>query len=160
MVKPIEAVTFRSKFGSLRLAVSGKSLVSAAFIRRSEGSSKIKNALLKKCLKELREYFEGRRPAFTLKLDPRGTRFEKRVWQALRQIPAGRMVSYKEVASWIGRKKAVRAVAGAIGRNPLPILIPCHRVIGSDGRLMGYAYGLSKKARLLKHERRWASIGP
>ena len=108
---------------------------------------------LKTCLKQIDEYFSGKRKEFLLKLDPQGTNFQKLVWQQLEKIPYGAVVSYGEIASVIGKPKACRAVGSANGRNPIAIIIPCHRVIGSDGRLTGYGGGLWRKEWLIEHER-------
>ena len=108
---------------------------------------------LKTCLKQIDEYFSGKRKEFLLKLDPQGTNFQKLVWQQLEKIPYGAVVSYGEIASVIGKPKACRAVGSANGRNPIGIIIPCHRVIGSDGRLTGYGGGLWRKEWLIEHER-------
>jgi AraC family transcriptional regulator of adaptative response/methylated-DNA-[protein]-cysteine methyltransferase len=105
---------------------------------------------------EIGEYFAGRRKVFTLPLAHRGTDFQRRVWEALLQIPAGETRSYAEIARRIGEPKAVRAVARANGDNYRGIIIPCHRVIGSDGSLTGYGGGLARKQWLLDHERSMA----
>ena len=102
---------------------------------------------------QLTEYFEGRRRQFDLPLAPQGTPFQQRVWSALLDIPYGETISYGELASRIGQKSASRAVGLANGSNPLPIVIPCHRVIGANGKLTGYGGGLAIKERLLAHER-------
>jgi methylated-DNA-[protein]-cysteine S-methyltransferase len=102
---------------------------------------------------QLTEYFDGRRRKFDLPLAPRGTPFQQRVWRALLDIPYGETTSYGELASRIGQKSASRAVGLANGSNPLPIVIPCHRVIGSNGKLTGYGGGLPLKERLLALER-------
>ena len=102
---------------------------------------------------QLAEYFAGRRTAFDLPLDPRGTPFQLRVWAALRDIPYGATASYGQVASRLGQPGAARAVGGANNRNPLPIVVPCHRVIGADGALVGYGGGLHVKEYLLQLER-------
>ena len=104
--------------------------------------------------RQLREYFAGRRTVFELPLDFRGTEFQRRVWQALLTIPYGETRSYSQVAVQIGCPAAVRAVGAANGRNPLSIIAPCHRVVGSNGKLTGFAGGLEAKAKLLSHERR------
>lgn len=103
---------------------------------------------------QLEEYFAGRRDRFELPLRPGGTAFQAAVWSALRAIPPGETRSYREIARAVGRPDAVRAVGAANGRNPLAIVIPCHRVIGADGTLTGYAGGLDAKRWLLAHERR------
>tara|TARA_R110000868_G_scaffold5358_2_gene32644 strand:+ start:384 stop:860 length:477 start_codon:yes stop_codon:yes gene_type:complete len=101
---------------------------------------------------QLNEYFEGIRTKFQLDLNPEGTEFQKKVWLELQNIPYGRTTSYMELSKLIGDPKAIRAVGSANGRNPLWIVIPCHRVIGSDGSLTGYAGGLHRKKWLLEHE--------
>ncbi|MFT7382724.1 MAG: methylated-DNA-[protein]-cysteine S-methyltransferase [Urechidicola sp.] len=107
---------------------------------------------------QLAEYFAGERQSFSLTLCPTGTEFQVAVLQALRQIPYGATCSYGDVARAIGRPKAVRAVGAANGRNPLPIIIPCHRVIGSNGSLTGFGGGLPAKQWLLAHEGRQAGL--
>ncbi|RKE98902.1 methylated-DNA-[protein]-cysteine S-methyltransferase [Ichthyenterobacterium magnum] len=107
---------------------------------------------LQDCVYQLQEYFNGDRNQFNLKLNPQGTDFQKRVWDALEQIPYGKTVSYLELSKQLGDVKAIRAVANANGKNPLWIIVPCHRVIGSDGSLTGYAGGLHRKQWLLEHE--------
>ena len=102
--------------------------------------------------KQLQAYFAGALQVFTLPLDPRGTPFQLRIWKALAEIPFGRTLSYRELSLRTGDEKAIRAVGQANGRNPLPILLPCHRVIGSDGSLTGYGGGLWRKKWLLRHE--------
>jgi methylated-DNA-[protein]-cysteine S-methyltransferase len=103
---------------------------------------------------QLSEYFAGTRRAFDLPLAPQGTPFQRRVWDQLRQIDYGATTSYAEIARRLGEPRAVRAVGAANGRNPIPIVIPCHRVIGSDGRLTGFGGGLPLKRRLLELEQR------
>ena len=107
---------------------------------------------LKKAVSQLNQYFKGNRQDFQLDLNPQGTPFQKRVWHALLEIPFGKTMSYMELTKKLGDVKAVRAVASANGKNPLWIVIPCHRVIGSDGSLTGYAGGLHRKKWLLDHE--------
>ncbi len=101
---------------------------------------------------QLNEYFEGKRTQFSLTLNPEGTDFQKKVWETLEQIPYGKTVSYLDLSKTLGDPKAIRAVAAANGKNPLWIIVPCHRVIGSDGSLTGYAGGLHRKKWLLEHE--------
>jgi len=103
--------------------------------------------------RQLREYFQGKRTAFDLKLHPKGTPFQKAVWKALAAIPYGETRSYGDIAKAVGRPAAVRAVGLANGRNPLPIVVPCHRVIGASGKLVGYGGGLHVKQALLDRER-------
>lgn len=101
---------------------------------------------------QIKEYFEGKRRSFDLQLNPDGTSFQQRVWNALQAIPYGKTLSYLELSQHLGDVKAIRAVAAANGKNPLWIIVPCHRVIGSDGSLTGYAGGLHRKKWLLDHE--------
>ena len=101
---------------------------------------------------QLNEYFSGLRTAFDLPIKPKGTPFQQKVWKALCEIPFGKTISYLDLAKQLGDPKAIRAVASANGKNPLWIIIPCHRVIGSDGSLTGYAGGLRRKEWLLRHE--------
>lgn len=107
---------------------------------------------------QLGEYFAGRRQAFQLALDPQGTAFQQAVWQALLEIPYGETRSYQQVAQVLGKPKAVRAVGSANGRNPLPIVVPCHRVIGSDGSLTGFGGGLDNKRLLLALEQQQGGL--
>lgn len=108
--------------------------------------------VLEDCVLQLNEYFEGIRDQFSLKLNPKGTVFQKSVWEALLTIPYGKTTSYLQLSRQLGDEKAIRAVANANGKNPLWILVPCHRVIGSNGSLTGYAGGLYRKQWLLEHE--------
>jgi len=101
---------------------------------------------------QLNDYFLGKRSDFTFKLNPSGTEFQKKVWTALQKIPFGKTMSYQELSIQLGDVKAIRAVASANGKNPLWIVVPCHRVIGTDGSLTGYAGGLWRKKWLLEHE--------
>ena len=104
------------------------------------------------CVMQLREYFEGGRTAFTLNLNPKGTDFQKKVWESLLTIPFGTTTTYMKQTLALGNEKAIRAVAAANGKNPIWIIIPCHRVIGTNGSLTGYASGLWRKKWLLEHE--------
>ena len=108
--------------------------------------------LIQSCKKQLEEYFAGKRKEFDLPLNPKGTAFQQKVWQALTEIPYGETRAYGEIAAGIGNPKAARAVGMANNKNPIGILIPCHRVVGSGSRLTGYAGGLQKKEWLLRHE--------
>ena len=107
---------------------------------------------LKEAVLQLQEYFDGKRTTFTFPLNPSGTDFQKKVWQELLHIPFGKTCSYLELSKKLGDVKAIRAVASANGKNPLWIVVPCHRVIGTDGSLTGYAGGLWRKKWLLEHE--------
>ena len=109
--------------------------------------------LVKSTLDQLREYFNGARTAFDVPLDLHGTEFQVATWKSLAEIPYGKTISYGEQAASIGRPKAVRAVGGANGRNPVAIVLPCHRVIGANGSLTGFGGGIAVKQWLLQHER-------
>jgi len=111
---------------------------------------------LKECIVQLKEYFSGTRKEFTVKLDLAGTPFQMKVWKEVLKIPYGKTISYFELARRTGDVKALRAVGGANANNPVPIIIPCHRVIGADGKLMGYGGGLKLKKWLLEHEHAFA----
>jgi methylated-DNA-[protein]-cysteine S-methyltransferase len=112
-------------------------------------------ALLAPALEQLQAYFAGRLQKFDVRLAPEGTRFQLEVWSQLRKIPYGRTISYGELARRIGKPSAARAVGAANGQNPLPIVVPCHRVIGANGALVGFGGGLELKAKLLDLERRF-----
>ncbi len=107
---------------------------------------------LQECTHQLQEYFNKKRKSFNFKLNPQGTTFQKKVWRELLKIPFGKTISYLDLSRKLGGIKAIRAVASANGKNPLWIIVPCHRVIGSDGSLIGYAGGLWRKEWLLQHE--------
>ncbi|MBU3820716.1 methylated-DNA--[protein]-cysteine S-methyltransferase [Flavobacteriaceae bacterium XHP0103] len=107
---------------------------------------------LEDCAYQLQEYFQGIRKNFNLKLNPQGTPFQKKIWAMLQNIPYGKTVSYLDLAKQLGDVKTIRAVANANAKNPLWIIVPCHRVIGTDGSLTGYAGGLHRKEWLLNHE--------
>jgi O-6-methylguanine DNA methyltransferase len=135
----------------LRLTASPGGLRSIAFDLSgpAEGEPAREHAILREAVRQLSAYFDGSLRAFTIPLDMRGTEFQMRVWRQLETIPYGEICSYSEVAEAIGAPRAVRAVGAANGANPIPIVVPCHRVIGANGRLTGYGGGLPLKKRLL-----------
>jgi methylated-DNA-[protein]-cysteine S-methyltransferase len=108
--------------------------------------------ILQEAVTQFNQYFEGKRTNFTFKMNPTGTEFQQKVWKGLLEIPFGKTMSYLELSKKLGDVKAIRAVASANGKNPLWIVVPCHRVIGTDGSLTGYAGGLWRKKWLLEHE--------
>lgn len=118
---------------------------------KEEISGTIPEVLLD-CVIQLKEYFNEERKNFDLKLNPEGTSFQKKVWNQLETIPFGKTISYLQLSKQLGDVKAIRAAASANGKNPLWIIVPCHRVIGSDGSLTGYSSGLHRKQWLLNHE--------
>ncbi len=114
--------------------------------------SEIIPSVLQEAVTQLQDYFDGKRTQFDFQLNPIGTQFQQKVWKGLCEIPFGKTMSYLELAKQLGDVKAIRAVASANGKNPLWIVVPCHRVIGTDGSLTGYAGGLWRKKWLLEHE--------
>ena len=153
---------YKTPIGNIRLRACDDGLIAVDHINQQEslGESWIQNSkqpLLQQALIELEEYFQGIRQKFTIPLAPRGTEFQLQVWQALQTIPYGETVSYSDIANKIKRPKAVRAVGAANGRNPLSIFIPCHRIIGKNGNLTGYAGGLDNKLVLLAHEQKYCN---
>lgn len=143
-----------SPVGPLTLTQEDQALTGLHFGEHPQQGAEGPTPLLEKAARQLEEYFAGQRKEFSLPLAPKGTEFQLRVWQALLQIPYGETRSYGELAAMVGNPKACRAVGGANHRNPLSILIPCHRVVGTKGSLTGYAGGLSVKEFLLKLETR------
>ena len=145
-----------SPIGVLKIEATGKGICAIHFQKEKELSqaelSIPPHPLMQQAVRELGEYFNGDRRVFTLPLAPQGTPFQHSVWEALQKIPYGTTCSYGEIAAAIGNPKASRAVGMANNRNPLPILIPCHRVIGADGRRVGYGGGLDIKRKLLALE--------
>ena len=142
-----------SPIGSLTLVEEHGALTEVRFGERTEGLCAQPTALLDEAVRQLNEYFCGRRKVFTVPLAPKGTPFQQQCWAALLQIPYGETRTYAQQAALIGNPKACRAVGMGNNRNPLPVLIPCHRVIGANGKLTGYAGGLRIKEILLKIER-------
>ena len=122
----------------------------AAVLRRFVSRARL--PVLRAAIDQLQEYFRGRRREFTVPLAPAGTEFQRRVWAAITAIPFGKTLSYGQLAEMLGGPHLARAVGAATGANPIPILIPCHRVVGTDGALTGYRGGLEMKVRLLQHE--------
>lgn len=127
-------------------------ITSLEFADSAENSAQDSSELLTQCVAELTEYFNNERKEFSVPLHPHGTDFQNDVWEHLLEIPFGKTISYEQLALRMGDIKKIRAVAQANGHNPIPILIPCHRVISKDGTLGGYSSGLTKKEWLLKHE--------
>ena len=148
-----------SPVGALKLVAHDQALVAVMWdnedhkrVRLAELTENLQHPMLLKVKQQLEEYFAGQRRRFDLPLDFQGTDFQQQVWQALLTIPYGETRSYKDIALQIGNEKAVRAVGAANGRNPISIIAPCHRVIGSGGALVGFAGGLDKKQILLSLE--------
>jgi methylated-DNA-[protein]-cysteine S-methyltransferase len=145
-----------SPLGNLRLLATEEGLTELQFVQDAKTSKPILNPILELTIGELDEYFNGKRIKFDIPLLPEGTKFQQRVWQQLTHIPFGYTHSYKQLAIDLGDEKCIRAAGTANGKNPIPIIIPCHRVIGMNGTLVGYSGGLDKKQWLLEHEQKIA----
>ncbi|RKN82660.1 methylated-DNA--[protein]-cysteine S-methyltransferase [Ulvibacterium marinum] len=148
----MEKACIKTPLGVAKLEGDAKGLSSITVLDTDEETAEVIPEILEDAVYQLQEYFEGRRKSFSLTLNPEGTDFQKKVWKALQEIPYGKTVSYLKLSKTLGDVKAIRAVAAANGKNPLWIVVPCHRVIGSDGSLVGYAGGLHRKKWLLNHE--------
>jgi len=147
------AAVMESPIGLLMLVEEDGALTEVRFGKCCENITLCDTPLLKKAVQELNEYFSGQRKTFTVPLNPKGTPFQQRCWNALLQIPYGETRTYGQQAAMIGNPKACRAVGMGNHRNPLPVFIPCHRVVGANGTLTGYAGGLHIKETLLQIER-------
>jgi methylated-DNA-[protein]-cysteine S-methyltransferase len=145
---------YETKIGKIGIIENGEAITQLYFEEVSpQDINMIETPLLKKANEQLQEYITGKRKVFDLPLAPQGTEFQQRVWDALQQIPYGETYSYKDIAKNIGNIKASRAVGMANNKNPILIFIPCHRVIGSNGDLVGYAGGVKVKEKLLEMEK-------
>ena len=149
-------LTLKTPIGLLQIITTDREVISVkpANYEKNVAGSEVSNALAQKCKAELEEYFAGKRKLFDLPLKQEGTDFQKKVWQELKQIPYGETKTYGEIAKLIDKPKAARAIGMANHNNSIMILIPCHRVIGADGSLTGYAYGTKAKKFLLELERK------
>jgi methylated-DNA-[protein]-cysteine S-methyltransferase len=143
--------TYHSPIGFLTVYSDGNTVTRISF--SEEELKSVESCLvLDDTLAQLHEYFKGKRLVFDIPVNPQGTGFQKRVWNELMYIPFGQTASYKEIATKTGDKKNVRAVGAANGKNPIAVIIPCHRIIGTNGKLTGYAGGIWRKKWLLNHE--------
>jgi methylated-DNA-[protein]-cysteine S-methyltransferase len=157
---PLTFTRLATPIGELTLAASGTALTAVYFPTSRHGPPPVERAgwddgthpLLARTRTQLEEYFAGSRTRFDLPLEPAGSAFERRVWDALLAIPFGSTTSYGEIARRLGDPRATRAVGAANGKNPIPIIVPCHRVIGADGDLTGFGGGIERKRWLLAHE--------
>lgn len=144
---------YETKFGTLKIGYNKKAITCVKFLTQNEQINNPQTSKLSdEAYTQLQEYFNNKREQFNIPLELKGTPFQKQVWSALTKIPYGKTKSYKEIAQDINNPKAVRAVGNANNKNPIAIIIPCHRVIGSNGKLVGYAGGLELKELLLKIE--------
>ena len=141
----------RTPLGIAKITGDDNGISEISALNEGECSTKIPT-ILKEAVSQLQDYFEGKRTKFDLKINPKGTEFQQKVWQELMNIPFGKTINYLDLAKKLGDPKVIRAAASANGKNPLWIVVPCHRVIGTDGSLTGYAGGLWRKKWLLEHE--------
>ncbi len=147
----METVAINTPLGIAQITGDANGITQISVIDEGDVSSE-KPTGLQNAVTELNDYFQGKRTHFDFKLNPKGTEFQQKVWQALLEIPYGKTCSYMDLSKKLGDVKAIRAVASANGKNPLWIVVPCHRVIGTDSSLTGYAGGLWRKKWLLEHE--------
>jgi methylated-DNA-[protein]-cysteine S-methyltransferase len=147
---------YNSPIGLIEITGTGNSITSLYFVDQNINPKSEPNSYLENCAAQLDEYFNGKRKDFDLKLEPEGTEFQKKVWDELKNIQYGETKSYLQMSQILGDVLAIRAVANANGQNKISIVIPCHRVIGSNGSLTGYAGGLWRKKWLLQHEQKYS----
>lgn len=141
-----------SPLGNILLEADAKGITIVQFSWAENVATESTNSILNQCAQELSEYFNDKRMFFTVPLSLNGTEFQMSVWEELQNIPFGTTTTYLKIAQKLGDEKVIRAAASANGKNPIAIIIPCHRVIGTNGDLVGYAGGLDKKKWLLEHE--------
>ena len=147
----METAYINTPLGTAKIAGDQEGVAQISILNEGEITARIP-LVLAESIAQLHDYFEGKRTDFNFKINPQGTPFQQKVWQLLLEIPFGKTISYLELSAKLGDVKAIRAVAAANGKNPLWIVVPCHRVIGKDGSLTGYAGGLWRKKWLLEHE--------
>lgn len=148
----MEQCIIKSPLGYTKITGGHDGIKSVVVLNTEEKITPIIPTVLQDCVFQLNEYFEGKRKQFNLNINPEGTVFQKKIWTLLQTIPYGKTIAYLQLSKKAGDAKAIRAVANANGKNPIWIIIPCHRVIGSDGSLTGYAGGLHRKKWLIEHE--------
>lgn len=148
----MESCILKSPLGYVKIIGNTNGISTVAVLNSENKETDIIPTVLEDCAIQLKEYFEGKRKKFTLKLNAQGTAFQTVIWELLQEIPYGKTLSYLQLSRRLGDTKAIRAMANAIGKNPLWIIVPCHRIIGSNGRLTGYANGLHRKQWLIAHE--------
>lgn len=152
----ISKTTIETPIGYLELTANENSLLSLSFADNYKHSSVLLPCILSETIRQINEYFKGERKEFELNLNPTGTDFQHKVWDEVKKIQFGKTASYQDIAVLTGSKNNTRAVGLANGKNPIPIIIPCHRVIGVSGKLTGYAGGLERKKWLLQHELKYS----
>ncbi len=147
---------YNSPLGYMEIIASDDALVAVKYGYDNSKDNPITNHIISSCISQFNEYFAGTRQIFDITLNPSGTDFQKLVWHELIKIPYGETISYRELSRRLSNEKAIRAVGAANGKNPISIIIPCHRVIGADGSLTGYGGGLWRKKWLLEHEDKYS----
>lgn len=161
MTETIRYISTNSPFGEILVAQSGRGLTHIRFALSTKPEPPLADweyveDMKSEAVRQIQAYFKGALKDFTIPLDLVGTPFQMKVWKTLLEIPYGQTISYAELARRIGQPKAIRAVGGANGKNPIPLVVPCHRVIGSDGSLTGYGSGIEIKSALLALEKKYA----
>lgn len=157
----LHQVDYQSPIGVVEITGKAEGIISIFFSEQDTVTHPLQPdtpQVLQDCLREIEEYFKAERIEFTIPYITEGTEFQKRVWSALTEIPYAETVSYRDIAIAVGSEKAVRAVGNANSKNKISIIVPCHRIIGSNGRLTGYAGGLSRKEWLIQHEKSFKKI--
>lgn len=152
-----------SPLGLIKIVGNDDGIQEVQFVgdnRQDETDASTLSPTVQQCHTELAEYFAGQRKEFGVRLNPQGTDFQRKIWQMLLDVPYGTTASYADLAQQYGDMKAIRAVGSANGSNPIAIIIPCHRIIGSSGKLVGYAGGLPRKSWLLQHEADHTPVSP
>ena len=155
--KGLTTAVIRTQIGNIEIEEKEGNIVRIGFTEEANPADEknVTSPILREAIQQLQEYFAGQRKEFDLPIKMQGTEFQKKVWQALQEIPYGEVSSYGKLAEKIGNSKACRAVGMANHRNPIAIVVPCHRVIGSNGKVVGYAGGLDKKEWLLEMEKKY-----
>lgn len=153
---------YHSPLGLIKLKSSGANISELLYVEEetdneADSFSAIEKKVLQKCLQQLDEYFSGKRIKFDVAIEQQGTVFQQKVWKELLSIPFGKTITYYQLAHQVGDVKSIRAAASANGKNKINIIVPCHRVIGTNGSLTGYAGGLPRKKWLLDHENKYAN---
>jgi methylated-DNA-[protein]-cysteine S-methyltransferase len=155
-----ELIYYNSPIGILSIQNEGDAIAEVSFMEKEQKPGTVsfatpRSAIVQQCIRQLDDYFSGKNLAFNLKLAQPGTPFQQKVWKGLQDIPHGKTTSYLRFSKALGNVKAIRAVGTANGKNNIAVIVPCHRVIGSDGNLVGYAGGLWRKQWLLEHEAKY-----
>ena len=143
-----------SPLGNIEITCSETHVTALSFVEGMAAKTPSEHPLVKQTQTQLLEYFDGKREKFQLPINPEGTEFQKKVWLLLLKIPFGKTLSYLKLSQMSGNVKAIRAIAAAVGKNPILILIPCHRIIGSNGQMIGYSGGIPRKKSLLELEQK------